>query len=459
VTARADLVNAGPASASSIVVRFDLVPSGSTLGQTLRTVTTGTLAPNSSTSTVTTVSLPSLASAGTYRVVATASSAVKDNVLSNNTAAASVQVQIAAPAPTPAPTISCVKYQSYFDGVHQSAASSLNAVAASGDGWTYYNFSYAFDGILGMFEGTRDVKYLNQALVWAEQMVASATIVDIHGKRNWRGTWQSPYSATPITHQLFEFQGAPPLARLARIILTDPGLRVTYGVRAQAIQRFVKDHIVDKWLYARKAEGAIRSQAANNRAYPDSVALFTLIVLDLGRIDGNPAYLSLVRDLLDAFTARLQSYSGGSLIWDVGKSPEVPGESLDTSHANRFPYMVSEAYEAGIGVTQTHTDGLARLLTDVIWDQSTSSPRFTNLIDGTNPPVFGYPPYGNGQIYSGWATLGVRDSRARMVAEATLQALIAGMRNPSLDLIGSSVGKMALTGHVTRNMRLGGICR
>jgi hypothetical protein len=352
----------------------------------------------------------------------------------------------------------CSQYRWYFDSVHQSADTSLDAQATSGNGGTYYTFSYAFDGILSMFEGTHDVKYLEQALAWAEQMVKGATIVDMHGKRNWKGPWASPYSSTPITYQLYEFQGASPLARLARIILTDPGLKATYGARAQAIYRFVKDHIADKWLYARKAESAFRYQVTHNRVYPGPQMLFARIILDLARIDGNPAYLSLVRALIEGFIARTEPYSGGSLIWDLGDSPSVAGQSLDTSHAAKYPFTATEAYAAGIGFTQAHVAGLARLLTEVIWDRSTTSPRFTNLIDGTNPWFGSNPPYGIGQIYAGWATLGAYDSHARLVAEATLKAIIAGVRNPSLDYMRSSVGKMELAGHVTRNMRFAGLC-
>jgi hypothetical protein len=165
-----------------------------------------------------------------------------------------------------------------------------------------------------------------------------------------------------------------------------------------------------------------------------------------------------VQDLLEAFIARLEPFSAGALIWDRNEIRPAQGLSFDTSHANRYPALVVGAYEAGIVVTRTHVGGLARLLTEVIWDKSMSSPQFTNLIDGTNPPIGRNVPYGLGQIYSGWAVLGAHDSRARMVTEATLQALIAGTRTPSLDLMRSSVGKMALTGHVTRNMRIAGLC-
>lgn len=486
LTAKTDLSNGGPGTASSITLEFRLLKSGSTTAQTIKTLGAGTLTANGSSSIITTVGLPSTVEPGIYSLIANASSTTKDNVPSNNVATAPLEVKAPIsesptsdspttespttepptsesptsepPTSEPSPIVTCTKYQSFFDSVHQSTAASLDGMAASGDGPTYYTFSYPFDGILGMFEGTRDPKYLEKALAWGEQMVAGAKIIDIHGKRNWKGTWNSPYASTPITHQLYEFQGTPPLARLARIVLSDSGLKATYGTRAQAIYRFVKDHIVDKWLYARSAESSIRNQALTNRAYPDTVALFALTVVELTRIDTNPAYLSLARDLLAAFTARLEPYSQGSLIWDIGDSPEIPGASIDTAHANRFPYMAAEAYISGIVVTRSHVEGLARLLTDVIWDQSLSSPQFTNLIDGTNPFVFGRPPYGNGLIYSGWATLGAHDSRARMVVEATLKAIIAGVRNPSLDYNSTSVGKMALSGHVTRNMRVAGVC-
>jgi hypothetical protein len=178
------------------------------------------------------------------------------------------------------------------------------------------------------------------------------------------------------------------------------------------------------------------------------------MLLDLYLIDGNPAYAALASDLLDAFIQRLDPYNNSSLIWDLG----VSSTGYDTSHGNRMPYMAVDAYVAGMKIDKTHLSGLSNLLTRVIWDQSLSSPRFTNYISGDNSDFAGRSAWGNGLIYAGWITLGAYDPNVQKVAEAVLAAVSAGVRNPSLDYMSTVYGKIALAGFVTRNMRVAQMC-
>src|SRR5687767_6153399 len=71
-------------------------------------------------------------------------------------------------------------YRFAFDSVLAANIVMLDRTAASGNGRAYYTFSYALNGTLGMYEGTRDPKYLAQALKWAETMISRATIIDVH---------------------------------------------------------------------------------------------------------------------------------------------------------------------------------------------------------------------------------------------------------------------------------------
>lgn len=95
-----------------------------------------------------------------------------------------------------------------FDELLNANLGRLDRMAASGDGGTYYRFSYVLEATLAQYEGTRETKYLEQALAWAESMIASARITDIHGLRNWAGRWASPHASHPIAHQLDDLQGA-----------------------------------------------------------------------------------------------------------------------------------------------------------------------------------------------------------------------------------------------------------
>jgi hypothetical protein len=335
-------------------------------------------------------------------------------------------------------------YRLWFDSVVAKQSEMLDRTAASGIGRSYYTFSYALDGILGMYEGTHSPEYLEQALKWAEVMISKATIIDVHNLQNWSGDWLSPYATTPISHHLHDLQGSTQLTRVARIVLTDAELKQRFGDRATAIYRFVKDNIIDKWLYARNAESWYRANAVNTaRHYNDKTALVARILIDLYRIDGSVAYSSLASHLLEGFKARLRPHGRGSLVWDDG--------TLDTSHANRMPSMVVAAYEAGLVVSKREIEGLSRLLTEIIWDGSITSPRFTNFIYGTNQAALQRPPYGLGQIYSGWLALGAHDAGVQWLGDAVVSALMSGVRNASIDYMASVWGEMCLLGHLARN--------
>src|SRR5262249_48668842 len=128
-------------------------------------------------------------------------------------------------------------------------------------------------------------------------------------------------------------------------------------------------------------------------------------------------------------------------------------------HANRFPHMALDAYDAGVVITSGDVNGLAHLLINVIWDGSMTSPQFANFIDGTNGLAFGRSAWGNGQVYSGWVLLAGYDAQAQNVAEATLTAIINNLSNPSLDYMSTVYGKVNLTGFVTRSLRMAQVCQ
>jgi hypothetical protein len=336
-----------------------------------------------------------------------------------------------------------------FDGLLNENLTQLNRMAASGDGRTYYTFSYVLESTLAQYEATRDKKYLEQVLAWAESMIAAASVVDVHGRRNWSGRWVSPYASSPISYHLDDLQGATALARGARLILTDDILRGKYGHRARELKRFAQYDVVEKLLEARRSTPWFRTNSADTRhVFSDKTALLVRLLLELYRCDRTERYRDLPEELVGGFKRRLVPYRHGALIWDAGGAGV-----LDISHANRMPYMGVDAYESGVLIERHHLEGLARLLTDVIWDQSTWSPQFANFIDGSNERAFGRGPWGNGQIYSGWITLGRYDARVQLVGEATLRALTRGTLNPSLRYTNTLYGKLSLIGHLAENRR------
>ena len=346
-------------------------------------------------------------------------------------------------------------YQQVYDSVYEENKAEFDAMAASGDTMTedtYYYFQYVLTPTISMFEATGERKYLDRALAWAETMVSKAVIIDRNGNRNWSGSWESPYASTPISYQLYDLQGSTELARLARLILTTPSLNATVGDRARALRQFVRDEIVEKHVWARGGLPWFVDEACTarqGRPFNDKVALLMRILRDVYLVSGEARYGDLLTQLAQCFKQRFTPYQG-ALIWDLGIGYEAyPSE--DTSHGARHPWAVVDLAQAGMVFTADDVHGLARLFTDVIWNQSLDDPRFTNFIDGSNGPYGSRGPWGVGRIYSGWEMLGQFSPKVQEVAHATLVAIMEGKSNPSLDYNATSFGKLSLAGNLAKN--------
>jgi len=365
------------------------------------------------------------------------------------------------PASTPEPVS---YYQGIYDTEYQNSKAVLDSMAASGDAETYYTFQYALGGTLSLYEATRDVKYLERALAWAETMVSKAAIMDSNGNRNWSGAGLSPYARAPIAHQLHDLQGSTELGRLARISLTDPVLKRRYGSRATVIYDFLRDHILNKHLFTRSGLSWFQNDVVQlRRAMNDKTALLLRVLTSVylssaalgGADNATYKYLEILTELAKGFKARLEPYQDG-LIWDrrLGYAgpvpPNDPSTLMDTSHANRFPYALVDLHWAGIVFAREDVRGVSVLLTRTIWNRSLTDPRFTNFIDGANYPASGRPAWGLGNIYHGWVVLAEYDPQVRLVADAVLKAILAGTSNPSLDHMNTLHGRIALSGHLAK---------
>jgi len=341
------------------------------------------------------------------------------------------------------------RWQAVYDRTFVEHRALFDQMAEGGNvDANYYTFQYVLDATLCTFEATGDVAYLERALSWEETIVSKATILDRDGCRNWPASWKSPYADQPISYQLWDFQGTTELSRTARIVLRDPGLRQRYGPRATKILEFARNDIVDKHVDYRKGrDGFLGDADDRTRCINDKTVLLLTIVGDVAQVHADPKYALFARGLAAGLRNRFTRLGDG-LIWDQGKKG---GDHLpwDTAHANRIPRAVVDLHEAGIVFTRDDVQGLARLWTRTIWDGSVDDPRFANFIDGTNDKYKGRGPWGNGLVYSGWVALGRHDEESRRCAEAVLQAILSGKRNPSLDYNASAFGALELAGHLS----------
>jgi hypothetical protein len=397
-------------------------------------------------------------------------------------------------------------YRAAFDATYSAHAAELDQMAASGDGESYYTFQYALDATLSMYEATGDASYVQRALAWAGTMVAAATIIDPAGYANWPGSWcdtedfggggsggSCPYPS--IAYQLDDFQGSTELARLARLVLLDPNAAPEDTSAAGAVREFVVKNVVEKWGPAGRGSVEYLVADAQNLTLPlnDKAMLFGRILLELETISAALGPLPYETDstpwldaIGQAFVARLAPFdptnaqscpssgdcndSGGEAVcnplaptappaeptaitWDVGLGWDSC-KALDTSHANRYPYLASEMAHRGRVFDSDQITGLARLLSRVLYNGNAADPRIRNFIDGSQCTFITRGPDECGLIYSGWVVLAEWDDEAFATASAVYQALMAATCNPTLGYNGSVYGLLELPAHLAKARRL-----
>lgn len=407
--------------------------------------------------------------AGSYSLVATA----RDNT-GLGTLSPAVNITI---TPTPPQTVmvdagpfrtaTLSPYKTEGDLQHTAQSATWDALVNSGTGANYFNFQYVLDGTVSMYEATKETNYINRALLWCETMVLKATIFDTNGLRNWSGTWASPHSSTNIAFQIESFQGASAMARVARVIVSDPDLRAAYGARATLIYNFVRDHIVNRDLITRNGYGTFQNLSQTiTSPTDDKVLLLLRLLLDLKAISTTLAntdsatfgWATKCNELAEG----VKDYNGkearflpwqqlNALIWGHGKTWQTFTD-FDTDSANRLPAVVVQGYELGQTFTLTHVTGLADLFSKVLWDQSTTSPQVKNFLDGGNGVYAGRPAWGNGKTYDGFFLLGAYNQGALNTAKRIALAVKNGVVNPTLTYHNSNFGRTAMAGHLARGV-------
>jgi hypothetical protein len=340
------------------------------------------------------------------------------------------------------------EYQQYIDKLLAKGSRGFDETARSGDVRRYWHFAYLLDGVTTAYQATKDPAYIMKALAWAEAMIATATIVDSGGHKNWRGAWASPYASTSIAYQLDDLIVGQVLARVARDILVDSAVAGTYGNRAHAVYDFVNRNIAVKWLVARQGEWFFVHSAKSADRMSNKVPLLGLILMDLVAVSPNTRYSDLLSIFAAAHADRLQAVGNGGALWLDTAAPTRDGDSSDTAHGGIHVYFITRAYEEGWGVRLSHLQGVADLFTTILWNGSISDPMFRNYTNGTNGNFRNRGPWGNGFIVSGWQTLAKHDAAAKRTVASVFDAMMARRRNPSIDYMNTVSGRIELAAHL-----------
>jgi hypothetical protein len=344
-------------------------------------------------------------SAGTFTVLATS--------VADATKKGSGTVTVTA---APAGLRTVREWEALFLGTWESEhQSTYLGLSTSGNSWSYYNLGYAIDALGAMFEATGDVKYLDRALLYVGNVVASAVPSSTlaasqfkDGYLGW-GAWNHPTdpSIAGGEYPLYESYLWRYVTRLLRVMKQSPAVQASpaYQRTWQDLLAFSKANIFDKWL-ARGRDNLYRSRT-------HMASHWAFIALDLWHLTQDPVERARYREVVDNVNLHLPNYpsslrqqlrasavSPAAYFWsDVWASTATPGQ--DVSHANGVLAYIVEARDLGVEWGDADVRAMARTLLDVVWIPEGTGYRYAAYVDGSGT--------GNGWFNDGFVKLGRYD--------------------------------------------------
>jgi hypothetical protein len=360
------------------------------------------------------------ATAGTYQVTATSSADPTKRAAAAVTVTAPVIPTTTTTTPTTPvdPSLRTVaQWESLFLGTWESEhLNTYLPLSTSGNSWKYYNLAYGIDGVTAMFEATGNTKYLDRALLYVRNVIASAVPSSSlpnsqfkDGYLGW-GAWDHPYDTSlvggeyPLTES-YCFRYVTKLLRAMRnnpAVYADPAYRKTYD----DVLAFTKVNIFEKW--------SKRGSANLYRSRTHMAAHWAFIAADLWTLTADPIERAKYRTVVDNINLHLPNYSSSlrqqmkpasgdtaAYFWsDVWGSTAAPGQ--DVSHGNNVIAYVVEAHDLGIEWTATDIRALSRTLLNHIWVPTSTGYRYGLYVDGSGA--------GNGWFNDGFCKLGRYDA-------------------------------------------------
>jgi len=324
------------------------------------------------------------------------------------------------PAEPPPPKVS-VKLRSigYWRGVYEQSWSYQTTTtlpqSRSGDSWDHYNLSYLVDANTAMYRATGARRYLDRALRYVENVVAtakpSAGMRSSQYRDHFRGwvSFSQDIGGTGEEVPLYESYFWRYATTLLRIMRDTPDAYADAGYRAryQRLLDFAEVDIFQKWY----------SRGANDNIYRERTHMashWALIALNLAQITADPARRARYHQVVDNIDLHLPNAHAGlrtqmrrnpanawAYFWsDVWGSARRPGQ--DVPHGNGVIAYVVEARDNGSEWTAADMAGFAALLTRVVWPGGRT---YHGFVDGTGTD--------NGWYSDGYVKLGRYDPRVQ----------------------------------------------
>jgi hypothetical protein len=313
------------------------------------------------------------------------------------------------PMPTPAgPLLSVSHWEGAFlDGWDDRNRMSLS-LSQSADSWDHYELSYSVDAYNAMFRATDRTQYLDRALIYINNVVASARVSSSFPKSQYRDDYlgwvsqdrdsDAPGTEVPLYESYF-WRYATTTLRVMRqtpAVYNDPKYRAQYD----RLLNFAEVNVFEKW-YRRGADANIYRSETHTAAH------WALIALNLSLITTDPGRRAQYRTVVDNIDLHLPNSKSGlreqlirnpadgsAYFWDDQWGVfQRPGQ--DVSHGNAVMAYVVEARDQGVNWTATDIPRFTALLTTVIWPRDGVYPAY---VDGSGRD--------NGWIADGFVKLG-----------------------------------------------------
>jgi hypothetical protein len=279
-------------------------------------------------------------------------------------------------------------WETKFKNVSTMEYNTAHPQSTSNDSWQYYNLAYYIDANTAMFQATGNQIYLDRALLYISNMIASARPSSTlnsqfrDGYLGWVNHSHPSLGNDGKEYPLFESFNWRYVTTLLRIIKNSPKILndPKYTGQYNSILSFTEKNIYEKWN-ARGANSYIYRQNTHMASH------WARIGMDLWNITGNKRYLTV----FDNFNHGMPNY-GSSMRNQIRPHPLNPAAywwsenwtgfsrpGQDVSHGNAVIATIVEAKESCLEYTAGDINALLKTFA-IIWPASAPFPGY---LDGS----------------------------------------------------------------------------
>jgi len=327
------------------------------------------------------------------------------------------------------------------------------------DSYYQYFIGYGIEGNTSAYQATGNTKYIDRPLLYIKNVMATAKVSSSISTSQYKDSyfgWPN-YDDGNVEAVLRESMMWRTVARLLRVMHDSPTIMTnsTYKSQYTQILTFMEKNIWQKW-YSRGITTILRSLTHMSAHMP-------LMCLNLVQVTSNQTIIDQCNNVNYKYNHDMSPYwpyngKYSSLKQQLVNNPKdssayfwnwewgnfsTPGS--DTMHGGHVVSYIVEASEHGQYWSTTEVNKLANTAYKILWNQSTTSPHFSEFVDGTN----GNSGINYGDFQSEWIKLGRYNSKLQEVYEKFAGTSAPGLYQTQLYGNGALNAKILLSGSST----------